>query len=376
MRALLGRVDPVDLVLALAATVALQAEILAPALLGSAAMDDERAWLAASSLLITGPLAFRRTAPWAVATVALAVEVLQDQIGVASDGLANLLAMLMVTYSLGRFAARPAGYAGAALVAGASFGIGEDLADNLFVLIVLGSAWGAGVLVGRRVDDLGSLELRRLAATRAGAEEERLRIAAELHDVVAHRVSMMVVQSQLADTLLLDDPERARTAVRAVEQAGRDALTELRSVLGLLHDGSPATRVPGDLQLDRLGELVDDARAAGLPATFTVVGDRRPVPQVVALASYRIVQESLTNVVKHAGSSPTCVELAYLTDAVAVSVENDGPVVPEPQPGYGLSGMKERAEFAGGRFEAGPLPDGGFRVRATLPTPELPELTQ
>ncbi|MDZ5620175.1 sensor histidine kinase [Nocardioides bizhenqiangii] len=371
MRVPWAKVDPVDVVLALAVTLALQVEILVPELLGADPIGSGRGWLAVSSLLVTVPLAFRRTAPWTVATVALGTVVAQSRLGTLSDGLGNLLAMLVVAYSLGRYAPRPAGYSGAALVAGASFGIGEDLADNLFVMVVLGSAWAAGVVVGRRTDDLGSLELRRLAATRAGAEEERLRIARELHDVVAHRVSMIVVQSQLADTLLERDPAGARVAIGAVEDAGREALVELRSILGLLHEEPPASRSPRHTDLGRLGDLVDEVRAGGLPAGFTIDGEPRPVPPAVSLASFRIVQESLTNVVKHAGAAPTRVHLAYLLGAVEVCVENNGPTVPEPQPGHGLAGMRERAAFVGGSLEAGPVPEGGFRVRAVLPTPEL-----
>src|SRR4029077_8118306 len=139
--------------------------------------------------------------------------------------------------------------------------VGQDLADNTFVLLVLGAAWSAGLVVAVRTDDLGALELRRLTATREGAEEERLRIARELHDVVAHRVSMMVVQSQLADTLLDDDPARARQAIGAVETAGREALVELRSVLGLMHDHGPTSLAPEDTELSRLDKVVDEARA-------------------------------------------------------------------------------------------------------------------
>ena len=167
------------------------------------------------------------------------------------------------------------------------------------------------MVVARRTDDLGALELRRLAATREGAEEERLRIARELHDVVAHRVSMMVVQSQLADALLDDDPARARQAIGAVETAGREALVELRSVLGLMHDHDPTSLAPEDTELSRLDKVVDEARAGGLPVTFETDGTPRPVPPAVALAAFRIVQESLTNVVRHAASAPTRVQLSY-----------------------------------------------------------------
>ncbi len=366
-----SRIDPTDVVLALALTLALQAEIWAPELFGAETSLTERPLLAMLSLAITLPLVVRRHHPWPVAVIALGAEVAQSRLATAPDGLANLLAMLVVAYSLGRHAPRPTGYAGSALIVVASFGVGEDLADNLFVLVVLGSAWVAGVLIGRRTDDLGALEVRRLEATRAGAEEERLRIARELHDVVAHRVSMMVVQSQLADTLLDRDPTGARAAINAVEDAGRDALTELRSVLGLLHHEGSAARAPGDTDLARLGALVDDARSGGLPGTLHVTGEPRPVPPVVSLAAFRIVQESLTNVVKHAGPVPTTVDLAYTPTTIEVVVTDAGAGVDGHQPGHGLAGMAERAAFVGGSLSAGPGEAGGFRVHAVLPTPGL-----
>ena len=371
MRAPWARFEPVDLVVALALTLATQAEIWAPDLLGADTGLTERPLLSVTSLAITLPLVLRRTMPWLVAVVALGFEVLQSLLATPADGLANLLAMLVTVYSLGRYARRPTGYAGGVLVATAALGLGEDGADKAFVLLVLGAAWAAGVLVGRRTDDLGALELRRLAATREGAEEERLRIARELHDVVAHRVSLIVVQSQLADTLLDRDPEGARAAIRAVEDAGRDALTELRSVLGLLHDeGGEAARSPGDAELARLAGIVDAARASGLPASYDVSGEARPVPPAVALAAFRIVQESLTNVVRHAGGAPTRVRLAYETGRIAVTVEDEGPRVSSHEPGHGLAGMAERASFVGGTLQAGPREGSGFRVAATLPTPE------
>jgi signal transduction histidine kinase len=365
------RADPIDVVVALALTLAVQGEIWAPGMFGADTGLEDRPLLSVLSLAICLPLAVRRTWPWAVAVIALGAEVAMGRLATPPEGLANLLAMLVATYSLGRFARRPGRYAGIALVAAAAFGVGEDLADNVFVLVVLGGAWAAGVLVARRTDDLASLELRRLEASRAGAEEERLRIARELHDVVTHRVSMMVVQSQVVDTLLEKDPVGARTAIHAVEQAGRDALTELRSALGLLHQDGDPSRAPGDTDLARLDELADMVGSGGLPVSYNVTGTPRQVPPAVAMAAFRIVQESLTNVVKHAGKVPTRVELSYAPTAVGLTIEDDGAPVAIPAPGHGLAGMAERASFLGGTLSVGPRAGGGFRVAAVLPTPAV-----
>ena len=364
-----SRIEPVDLVVGAALTLALQAEIWFPGAFGADTVTEDRLLLSVTSLAISLPLVFRRALPWTVAVIALGAEVAQQVLSTPPEGLANLAAMLLVSYSLGRYARRPRGYAGIALIVAASFGMGVDLADKTFVLLILGSAWAVGLFVARRTDDLGALELRRLEATRAGAEEERLRIAQELHDVVAHRVSMMVVQSQLADAVLDQDPARARRAIVAVEAAGREALVELRSVLGLMHHEDPAGLKPGDTELSRLADVVAQARAGGLPVTLESTGAARPVPPAVALAAFRIVQESLTNVVRHAASAPTRVRLDYCPGAIGLSVEDDGGVLTDVQPGHGLAGMNERASFLGGTLTTESRPEGGFRVSALLPTP-------
>ena len=361
------RIEPLDVVLALALTVATQAEIWAPGLVGGDASLSHRPLMSVISLGLSIPLMARRALPWAVAGVSFGCETVLGQFPTPPEGLANLVTMLLVSWSLGRYARPPAGYAGILLVAAVSAGVGQDLADNLFVLLVLGAAWLAGVLVGRRTDDLGALELRRLAATRAGAEEERLRIARELHDVVAHRVSMIVVQSQLAETVLAEDPDRARRAIRAVEDAGREALSELRSVLGLLHHDEPARLSPGDTDLARLVELVDETRKGGLPVTFETSGTARPVTPAVALAAYRIVQESLTNARRHAPGAPVEVELGYGEDVLSLRVRDRGPGPSGGEGGHGLVGMRERAAAAGGTLRTGPAEGGGFEVEADLP---------
>jgi signal transduction histidine kinase len=207
--------------------------------------------------------------------------------------------------------------------------------------------------------------------TRGAIVAERLRIARDLHDVVAHHVSVMGVQAGAARRVLDKDPELAREALQTVESTARTAIGELRGLLGVLraedveqpvdtHEASPG--------LDQLDELVTSARAAGLQVTHGVYGEPRPVPQGVALSAYRVVQEALTNVVKHAGARQAEVRVRYLEHALEIEVTDDGrgPGKAE-QGGFGLVGMRERVAVHGGELEAGPRRDAGYRVRASLP---------
>jgi signal transduction histidine kinase len=205
--------------------------------------------------------------------------------------------------------------------------------------------------------------------------EERLRVAQELHDVLAHNISLINVQAGVALHLMDDHPEQARSALTAIKQASKEALGELRSVLGVLReadDEAPRSPAPG---LARLDGLVAQAAAAGLHVDVATVGQTRPVPAPVDLAAYRIVQEALTNVTKHAGPTSVHVAIRYGPHAVAVSVDDDGgarPVASVPGSGRGLLGMRERAEALGGTFASGPRPAGGYHVAATLPTEQAP----
>lgn len=361
-------IDGVDLAVAVAFTLALQVEIWAPHSLGANTVLAQRPVLGVLSLAISLPLVARRWAPWPAALVSLAAEAAMGRLETPPEGLANLAAMLVVAYSLGRFAPRPRGHLGIVPILLCAVSLGEDAADRSFVAIILGAAWVAGTLVGRRSDDVLRVERQRLDAAEEGAEAERRRIASELHDVVAHRVSMIVVQSQAADALLDRDPAGARQAVRAVEDAARHALAELRQVVGVLREASAAE--PQVFDLARLSDVVTDADSAGVRATLHVSGDERPVAPAIALAVLRIVQESLTNAARHAPGSTVQVTLTFCPASIEVVVENDGPEVEAPPAGHGLSGMAERVAFVGGAFSAGPSAGGGFHVRATIPTAE------
>jgi signal transduction histidine kinase len=203
----------------------------------------------------------------------------------------------------------------------------------------------------------------------ARAGQERLRIARELHDVLAHNVSLINVQAGVALHLLDEQPERARPALEAIKVASSETLSEMRSVLSILRrPGEEPPRSP-TVGIGGLGELVARTTAAGIPVETTVSGEARAVPASVDLAVYRIVQEALTNVARHARPAAAVVRLAYGADEVTVEVDDAGVHRSDGNgaAGNGIAGMRERVAALGGDFSAGPRPDAGFRVKARLP---------
>ena len=212
------------------------------------------------------------------------------------------------------------------------------------------------------------LEREREQDARAAVAEERRRIARDLHDVVAHSVSVMTVQAGAARLLLDEEPERARAPLLAVEETGRQALAEMRRLLGILRteEGEPALAPqPGLADLER---LLEQARGAGLPVELSLEGQRRPLAPGVDLAGYRIVQEALTNAIKHAGPARAHVAVRYAPEALELEITNDGRTGANGgEGGHGLVGMRERAALYGGELEAGRRDGGGFIVRARLP---------
>ncbi|GLV99129.1 two-component sensor histidine kinase [Streptomyces lavendulae subsp. lavendulae] len=213
----------------------------------------------------------------------------------------------------------------------------------------------------------------RAAAARRRADEERLRIARELHDVLAHSISVINVQAGVGLALLDTDPEQARTALTTIKAASKEALGEVRQVLDTLRAPGAAPRAPAP-GLDRLPELLEQAEAAGLTVTAATEGRPRTLPPGADLAAFRILQEALTNVVRHSGSRTARIRLAWRPDGLELRVDDDGPATGDPAggSGNGLAGMRERAAALGGTIEAGPRPDGGFRVIARLPPTAAP----
>jgi len=267
----------------------------------------------------------------------------------------------------------------AALVATAAFvdyQSSSAFSDFFWTLLILTLAWFFGVALGTRTEQAEELRERveaaereqALAAERA-ANDERSRIARELHDVVAHSVSVMVVQASGVRRLLHADQEREREALMSVEQIGRQALTEMRRMLGVMRTGTeqpPALAPqPGLQYLDRLVAQVEEA---GLPVSLRIEGELPELSPGVDLSAYRIVQEGLTNALKHAKGARAEVVVRYIDSSVELEISDDGPGVPDGDGmGHGLVGMRERVALYGGTLEAGPREGGGFVLRAQLP---------
>lgn len=197
-------------------------------------------------------------------------------------------------------------------------------------------------------------------------DAERLRIAQELHDVLAHTLAVVNVQAGVASELLDDDPTAARNALQEMRRASRDAMSELRATVGILRERGPAPLAPAP-GIDDLARVIEGARQAGLTVETRIEGDAAPVPAAVDLAAFRIVQEALTNVVRHAAARTAQIVVGYGEDGITVAVADDGLGTNGGGEGFGMRGMRERVEALGGRFEAGSGGEGGFEVRAWLP---------
>jgi signal transduction histidine kinase len=302
------------------------------------------------------------------------------------------LAVLLLTYTVGAWCPLRKAVIGLAVlcvvigVLAIADAPGLDTVGVFAILAQYAAAWALGVAFRNRraasdasvreADERTEAEHQRAARLLA---EERLRIAQELHDVVAHSMSVIAVQAGVGTHVLDDQPEQARAALEAISTTSRGTLTEMRRLLGVLRD-SDGSRLPAPAPgLADLPRLVDDVRAAGVPARLHVEGNAELVHAGVELSVYRVVQEALTNVIKHAGS-PTRVDVTvrYQPGTVVVEVIDDGrgPAArwtdggserPTDGSGQGLVGMRERVELWGGELSAGPAPGGGYRVKALLP---------
>jgi signal transduction histidine kinase len=245
--------------------------------------------------------------------------------------------------------------------------------------VVVAAAWWLGDGTRRRQEAIlaarqraAELERAREELARTAVVEERLRIARELHDVVAHSMSIIAVQSGVGAHVLDSQPEEARKALAAVEATSRQALTEMRRLLGVLRqEAEPSGSLAPSPGLAEVDALAAEVARAGARVEVRIEGTRPELSLGLDLSAYRIVQEALTNVVRHAGPATARVRIRYAPDSVDVEVVDDGRGGdPRPGDGHGIAGMRERAALYGGSLEAGPLPGGGFRVAAHLPVDE------
>jgi signal transduction histidine kinase len=337
--------------------------------------------LALATMAIAG-LSLRARAPLTAAGLVGASSLADDLLGgVWYDGLTIVVALLLVLFALGTNRVRARAVAGGLIVVGLVvadelFGAERAVMDAPFVAIICAIPWTAGWVVRRHRDQAKKLselarelDCERRASARLAVLAERTHMARELHDSVAHGVSVMVVQAAAAEQASRLDPRAAEAAIDAVGRTGRDVLADLQRLLGLFEldqQSAPRSQQPSLAEID---ELVARVRDAGLPVTLRIEGTPRPVRSEIAGSAFRIVQEALTNVLKHAGRPATAVVVRYRPDTLDLAVDDDGSGAASAPSGtgHGVIGMRERAALTGGELRAGPRAAGRFSVHARLP---------
>lgn len=322
-------------------------------------------------------LYWRRSRPIEVLAAGVVALILLLLLGYPHD----MWALPFALYSVGRYTTNDKkSYvvigATLAITAAVSYLDAAPASDVIFGMIFVFLIWYAGRSIRIRSEFLmeraAQLEREHAAEARRAVAEERTRIARELHDIVAHRVSLMTVQAGAAKTVAADNLQSALQAMEAVESAGREALDELRHLLGVLRPASDINDLGPQPGVADVPRLVDDIKEAGLAVTLETDNMPSELPARVDLAIYRIVQEALTNVLKHAGANVTAdVRLSVDERGIVIEVLDNGHgTTVLPGSGHGIAGMRERAELLGGHLDAGPRPDGGFQVLVHLPIAE------
>jgi signal transduction histidine kinase len=332
----------------------------------------------AIGLVFAGSLLWRRTAtlvPLAIGFVI--IQLGNGPIRQLPETAAFLVGTLVTMYSAGRYMTgwrlRACILLAAAMVATATNEPGQPfrLDDLGFFLVFLFGPIITGIVVRRRHERERVLEDRAEDLERQrddAVTQERVRIARELHDVVAHAISVIVLQARGGRRMLDSEPEETRAALDTIERAGEQALTEMRRLLGLLRAGDVDLALTPQPGLAHVQELAEQLRASGLPVEIAVEGEARTLPPGIDVSAYRIVQEALTNALKHAGPAHVRVGLRYCADALEIEVTDDGAGTGNGGgSGHGLAGMRERVAVFGGDFEAGAVPGGGYTLRARLP---------
>ena len=322
-------------------------------------------------------LGLRRRAPFASFLLVMACDLGVVHFAPGFDGrsISFVFIFLFNLWSLGRHAHGGEAWLGVLGVLGAVVGfvIGDgahDPSDVFFALAFIGTPWGAGVAVRlrrEREDQLATANTALEEEARTAVATERARIARELHDVVSHAIAVTVLQARGARKLVGEDHAAVRRALDAIEETNTSALGDMRRLLSLLRDADDDQgRAEPQPTLERLDELVDKVRSSGVPVELCVTGSG-PVPPGIDLSAYRIVQEALTNVLKHGGPDARVrVEIGYGTDDLAVTVRNTGRFEQSDSRGHGLVGIRERVQVVGGLVEVGPEPDG-YALHARLP---------
>jgi signal transduction histidine kinase len=334
----------------------------------------------AFAVAVTVPLAVRRSAPGLVVVVLSAATVSWAlHANVADTGENPFPSFLLAAFSVACYARRTVVAIGGGVLLYVSMVIaleshfysgGNSDVKNIAILsLFLGGAWTAGWLVRQRAAQARRAVAESGELARSAVSDERARIARELHDVVAHSVSIIAVQAGAAEELIDSDPERARDHMASVRRTAREAMTELRRLLDVLRTDEP--RFAPQPGLARLADLLDEVRGAGVPVELIEQGERPHLPPGLDLVAFRVVQESLTNVRKHAPGAATSVLLRYGPTTLELEVANaaapGAQINRNGRGGHGLIGMRERVHLYGGKFDAEPEAAGGFRVHAVLP---------
>ena len=342
---------------------------------GSKAVVGPAALLYTLPLLLRGR--FPLLAPAFVFAMQASVSLLDPRASGSLDlgAVAILLAFWVVgAYNDGQQAVAGLGIGLATLAAIARQDVRVTSGEAVQVAVLGIFTWFVALLLARRAhlaadaeERAARLERHQEERARVAVADERARIARELHDVIAHSLSVMTVQAGAARLLLSGDPRRAVEPLLAVEETGRQALAEMRRLLGVLREDAGEPDLAPQPRLADLPGLAATVREAGLEVEMAVEGRQRSLPAGIELAAYRILQEALTNTLKHAGAAQAQVTVRYAPESVLLEVRDDGRVPAVDGQGHGLLGMRERAALYGGELDAGPLPGGGFAVRARLP---------
>ena len=363
--------------------------LLAPAFLVIALIEillrglEPRTPLLALALLLPLPLVWRIRFPLEVLAASVVVLVVGELVAHRDDfpialGCVGLVAAYSAAAHLRGRRAEVADFLVIAAIVGsaavaASKNWNGSVATNLVaalisLTILFRGAWIAGRWMQRRRDRSRSAIVEREQQAQVALRAERARIARELHDVVAHAMSVIVLQARGARHAFLERPEEAREALDAVERTASKGLSEMRRLLGALREEGESAALAPQPSLNQIDALVADVRGAGLPVELRVEGASRELPLGIDLCAYRIVQEALTNTLKHAGPATARVLLRYAEDEVEVEITDTGAGERNGSaPGQGLAGMRERVALFGGQFEAGPQREGGYLVTARLP---------